>query len=35
MAYEWTIGTAGFSHEYVLNADSPMDSIRLEARPRP
>ncbi len=33
--YEWTIGTAGFSHEYVLNADSPMDSIRLEARPRP
>lgn len=32
--YEWTIGTGDFNAQYILSAGSPVDSIRLEARPR-
>jgi len=27
--YEWTIGTEGFTHEYVLSPDCPQDSLAL------
>jgi len=32
--YEWTIGTAGFTHEYLIPASCPPDSLELQIIPR-